>query len=245
MSIVARIFGKKIKGLGQALTDQIILLDPKTASEAQIDELDANFQQLSLQLAEAEQSLTREQQEADAIETNYNRKVTAARILGNKAETATDLAEKDKFNASLEALLNEIEKMQSDVEREKAEAVDARNLRDQLNETTRAMAENLKSVRSALKSAERSRRKPRPRPPRKAPKSPRNSPESRKPAAGSTRSLRRSTRKRQSMKPRPQPRRPESTCSSRHRAATPISKLPCVKPAANRPKPTSNRAWPR
>lgn len=155
MSILARIGLRKAQSVGRAITDAIIKLDPDTATDAQIDELDAQFRDLSFQLAQSEQALNREEQEAVAAQTTFERKKKAAQILQRQADEATDAGKKAQLESSLDKLLDELEGMKADVDREKQEAEDAKALRDQLQETTKAMADNLKQVRGALTQAKR------------------------------------------------------------------------------------------
>lgn len=153
MNLLARMGYKKLGQVGEAITTSIINLDPDTATEAQIDELDAKFKEMSIQLEEANQSLKKEQAEAINKQKEYDKKKAAAMLLQQKAADATDPDLKASLEKSLSTIVGELEEMKADVAREKQEADDALALRDQLNEATEAMAKNLKEVRGALEQA--------------------------------------------------------------------------------------------
>jgi len=153
-------FGKFIKHYGKnkitqgiaALNDAIVSFDPEGATEAAIAEMEENFDQINREFSKAKQEWTREQAEADQIVALYNKRLAAAEhIQGQLADDPTNA----QLNDALTQLVGTLEEMQSDVDREKEEAVDAKEVMDELEATVTMYADKLKSARSDMQKAAR------------------------------------------------------------------------------------------
>lgn len=144
-------YGKgKLQDGVRALNDAIVSFDPEGASEAAIDEMEENFDKINKEFSTAKQEWAREQKEADVIVELRDKRMAAAEHIAGQLESDTDNAQ---LNEALNQLLDSLDEMTDDVEREKEEAVDAKALMDELDETVKMYATKLKNARSDMKKA--------------------------------------------------------------------------------------------
>ncbi|MCE5333596.1 MAG: hypothetical protein LLG06_03305 [Desulfobacteraceae bacterium] len=131
----------------------LVTLDPETATEAQIAEFSDQLRKASEELARARAGYQKEQKEANEIQMLYNKRLQAATILEAQAAEAADPGQKASIQASLEKMINMLESMAPDVEREKRDAEDAKQLMDELTGFVEESARALKEARSRLDHA--------------------------------------------------------------------------------------------
>lgn len=157
-------FGKLMKHYGKgkiaegisALTDAIVAFDPEGATEAEIEVMEENFDTVNKEFSKAKQEWAREQKEADEVVALYNRRLDAAGILQGQVDADPTNVQ---VQTGLAELVTALESMTDDVDREKEEAADAKEVMDELEQTVKMYAENLKNARSQLKSAARNMEK--------------------------------------------------------------------------------------
>ena len=150
-------YGKtKAEDLRNSIVGVLANWDPEGASEAEIDEMNDKLVQVSEQCAKAKNAMVKEKNEADAIVKLYNQRVDAANLLKSQVDAETDTTAKASKEKSLNTLLDTLEKMAPDVEREKQEAVDAEDFFKYLEGITISAAEKLKTARSEYNDAIRS-----------------------------------------------------------------------------------------
>lgn len=149
--------GKIQQGI-RGLNDAIVSFDPEGATEAAIQEMQENFDTINIEFSKAKQEWSREENEAKAIVTLYNKRVAAAEHISGQMEKAKG-GTKSQLDAALNQLLGELESMTPDVDREKEEAADAKDIMDELDATVVMYAEKLKTARSQMKSAARGMQK--------------------------------------------------------------------------------------
>jgi len=152
MGFFAKFGGEKLKQAKQSLTQAIVEFDPETASDAAIEMMDEQVDELSRELAKANQDLKKESMEADAAKVNYNRKVEVAGKLQDKIDEASG-AKAKSLQTSLDTLLEDIESTRSDVELEIQEAADAQLVVDDFQQAIEMAVSKLKSARSDHKKA--------------------------------------------------------------------------------------------
>jgi chromosome segregation ATPase len=148
-------FGKqKAQQTGQSLVQMLAAWDPDTASAAEIEQMEERLDKLTTQVAQARQTWQKEQEEADAIEKLYDQRMKAAELLQGKLEQASgdEAAELEK---ALNELVDMLESMQPDIEREMEEAVEAEAFMKELEEVAAMSAEKLKTARRTLENAKR------------------------------------------------------------------------------------------
>ncbi len=130
------------------MTDAIVKFDPEGASEAEIAAMEEQFDQVNREFSKAKTEWKKEQAEADEIVELRDKRIAAAEVLQGKADGGDSNAE-----AGLLQLLDALEDMQDDIEREVEEAADAKEVMDELEETVNMFATKLKTARSDMKKA--------------------------------------------------------------------------------------------
>lgn len=151
-------FGRFIKHYGKnkivdginALNDAIVSFDPEGATEAAIAEMEENFDEINREYSKAKQDWSREQKEADDIVKLYDQRLAAAEHIQKQLESDPNNAQ---LNDALTQLVTVLEEMRDDVEREKEEAQDAKEVMTELEATVQMYATKLKTARSDMKKA--------------------------------------------------------------------------------------------
>lgn len=155
-------YGKqKVKDAGDMLISALVAFDPEGATEAEINEMSEKLVEVSEKAAKARQTMVREKQEAEQIAALYNQRISAAEILKKKLDETADAAQKQTLEKSLTTLLDTVEGMGPDVEREKEEAHDAEEFFKYLEQVTTESADKLKKARGEYSTAVRKMEKAR------------------------------------------------------------------------------------
>lgn len=141
--------GKIQQGIA-SLNDAIVSFDPEGATEAAIQEMEENFDNINKEFSKAKQEWSREQGEADAIVKLRDQRMAAAEHISGQLEADP---ENSQLNDALNQLLDALEEMSDDIEREVEEAVDAKEVMDELDATVKMYADKLKTARSDMKKA--------------------------------------------------------------------------------------------
>lgn len=141
--------GKIQRGIA-SLNDAIVSFDPEGATEAAIQEMEENFDNINREFSKAKQEWSREQGEADAIVKLRDQRMAAAEHIAGQLENDPNNAQ---LNDALNQLVEALEDMAEDIDRELEEAVDAKEVMDELEETVKMYATKLKSARSDMKKA--------------------------------------------------------------------------------------------
>jgi len=141
--------GKITQGV-QALNDAIVSFDPAGATEAAISEMEENYDKINLEFSKTKQEYSREQAEADEMESLQSQRISAAENIASQLDDDPDSAQ---LNEALNQLVTAIEEMDEDVKREVQEAVDAKDIMDELGATVKMYGEKLKTARTDMKKA--------------------------------------------------------------------------------------------
>ena len=141
--------GKIQQGIA-SLNDAIVGFDPEGATEAAIQEMEENFDNINREYSKAKQEWSREQGEADTIVKLQTQRMAAAEHIAGQLESDPD---NTQLNGALNQLLTALEEMQDDIQREVDEAVDAKEVMEELDLTVKMYADKLKSARSDMKKA--------------------------------------------------------------------------------------------
>jgi chromosome segregation ATPase len=148
-------FGVKMDQAVEAGIQALVRWDPKSASEAELRTMEQHLDELGREVAMARQAFDREQKEADAIQLLSHQRMAAAEQLQSQLGAETDQGRKASLEQSLATLVGMLEKMAPDVEREKQDAVDAKEFLDMLENTYAEAGGKLKTARSELDRAQR------------------------------------------------------------------------------------------
>jgi chromosome segregation ATPase len=147
--------GVKADKAVQAGVEALVRWDPQSASEAELRTMEQHLDDLGRQVAAARQSYERERKEADAIQALSQQRMAAAEQLQNQIAAESDLARKTGLERSLETLVSMLEQMTPEIEREKKDAVEAKDFLEMLEKTYAEAGGKLKQGRSELERARR------------------------------------------------------------------------------------------
>ncbi|MBV5308152.1 hypothetical protein [Chromatium okenii] len=155
LSFIRHFAGVKTDQAMQVGIEALVRWDPKGATEAELRAMEQRLDELGLEVAQARASYEREKKEADAIQTLLNQRMAAAELLQTQVAVEFDAARRASLEKSLNTLLDMLEQMTPDVEREVAEAADAQSFLAMLETTYADAGSKLKAARSQLERAER------------------------------------------------------------------------------------------
>lgn len=155
LQFMSNLLGVKVSQAANAGIEALVRWDPKSASEAELRTMEQRLDDLGREVAEARASYDREKREADAIQSLAQQRLAAADHLQRQSAVETDPGRKAALEASLTTLVDMLEKMQPDIDREKQDAVDAKDFLEMLERTYAEAGGKLKQGRSELERAQR------------------------------------------------------------------------------------------
>lgn len=155
MQFIGNLLGVKANHAVNAGIEALVRWDPQGATEAELRTMEQHLDELGMQVAQARQNYDREQKEADAIQALAHQRMAAAEALQNQTNGETDPARKIALEKSLATLLDMMEKMAPDVDREAHDAADAKLFLEQIEAAYADAGGKLKTARSELDSAQR------------------------------------------------------------------------------------------
>jgi chromosome segregation ATPase len=149
------LIGVKMDKAAAAGVEALVRWDPKSASEAEMRTMEQRLDDLGREVALARQSYDKEKREADAIQELSHQRMAAAEQLQRQTDAEGDPTRKGALEKSLGTLVSMLEQMTPEIEREKSEAVDAKDYLGMLEQTYAEAGGKLKSARSELERAQR------------------------------------------------------------------------------------------
>jgi chromosome segregation ATPase len=155
LKFMQNLIGVKFDKAAQAGVEALVRWDPKSASEAEMRTMEQHLDDLGREVAQARRSYDNENKEAEAIQILSQQRMSAAEQLQDKVEAETDPTRKVALEKSLETLVSMLETMAQEVDREKTEALDAKNFLEMLEQTYAEAGGKFTSARSALEQAQR------------------------------------------------------------------------------------------
>ena len=155
LSFLRNMVGVKTDKAMQAGVEALVRWDPQSASEAELRTMEQHLDDLGQQVAMARQSYDREQKEADAIQALSAQRMAAAEQLQKQIAAEPDATRKTALEHSLETLVSMLEQMAPEIEREKKDAVDAKDFLEMLEKTYAEAGGKLRQGRSELERARR------------------------------------------------------------------------------------------
>jgi chromosome segregation ATPase len=154
-SFIRNLVGVKTDQAVQGAVEALVRWDPKSATEAELRTMEQHLDELGRQVAEARASYTKEKKEADAIKALSSQRMAAAEQLQRQMDAETDPARKASFEKSLATIVNMLEQMAPDVDREVQDEVDAHEFLTMLEDSYNQAGAKLKDAKSALERAQR------------------------------------------------------------------------------------------
>lgn len=147
--------GVKADQAVQSGIEALVRWDPKGATEAELRAMEQHLDELGLEVAEARAAYEREKKEADTIQSLLGQRMAAAEMLQGQIAAEFDLTRRTQLERSLHTLLDMLEQMAPDVEREASEAADAQDFLAMLEKTYADAGAKLREARGQLERAER------------------------------------------------------------------------------------------
>lgn len=154
-AFIRNLVGVKTDQAANAAIEAIVRWDPQGATEAELRTMEEHLDRLGIQVAQAQQTFEKENKEAKVIQELSHQRMMAAERLQAQASSETDPGRKAELEKSLATLVNMLEEMAADVDREKAEAADAEEFLTALRQTYDQAGQKLKSARGELQKAQR------------------------------------------------------------------------------------------
>lgn len=155
LQFIGNLLGVKTDQAVNAGVEALVRWDPQSATEAELRTMEQNLDDLGFQVARARQEYDREEKEAEAIQATSKQRMAAAEQLQAQVNAATDPAMKANLEKSLGILVDMLEKMQPDIDRETKQAADAKSFLEMLEGTYAEAGGKLKAARGALEQAQR------------------------------------------------------------------------------------------
>ena len=136
-------------------TSAVVAFDPETASKAQIAMMEAELKKLGNRLAEAEAEVQREHRETRDIERSYQQYLQAAQVLHSKLESADDEDKCAELELSLGKVIDKLEQLKPEIERERKEDQEIELWRSELRSSFEELALKVRRAQGELVSARR------------------------------------------------------------------------------------------
>src|SRR5262249_20237804 len=155
LTFIRNLAGVKTDKAIQTGVEALVRWDPQSASEAELRTMEQHLDDLGRQVATARQSYDREQREADAIQALSQQRMAAAEQLQKQIAAEPDATRKAGLERSLETLVTMLEQMTPEIEREKKDAVDAKDFLEMLEKSYADAGGKLRQGRCELERAQR------------------------------------------------------------------------------------------
>jgi chromosome segregation ATPase len=147
--------GVKTDHAVQAGVEALVRWDPQGATEAELRSMEQHLDELGLQVAQARAAYDRERKEAEAIKALLHQRMAAAEQLETQRTTEINAERRASLEKSLGTLLDMVEQMTPDVERETQDETEAQDFLATLEKTYAEAGAKLRAARSQLERAQR------------------------------------------------------------------------------------------
>ena len=133
----------------------VVAFDPQAASKAQLTMMEAELNKLGHRLAEAEAEVAREHRETEELKQSYQQYLQAAEILQVKLQEGDNPEAGAETKASLARVIDKLELMKPEIEREESEDQEVEAWRSELRQAFEELAKKIRSAQTELKTAHR------------------------------------------------------------------------------------------
>ena len=147
--------GVKTDQAVQAGVEALVRWDPQGATEAELRTMEQHLDELGLQVAQARAAYDRERKEAETIKALLHQRMAAAEQLEAQRNIEFNAERKASLEKSMGTLLDMIEQMTPDVEREAQDETEAQDFLAMLEKTYADAGAKLRAARSQLGRAQR------------------------------------------------------------------------------------------
>lgn len=146
---------QQARGVLEEFASAVVAFDPHAASEAQVRMMEEELNRLGNRLAEAEAELRREHQETEQLRKSYDQYLQAAQVLESRLSTETDADRTAATEVSLAKVLDKLERLRPEIEREIREDREVEAWRGELRTAFEEMAAKIRAAHAELGSARR------------------------------------------------------------------------------------------
>ncbi len=153
-SFMKSFVGVKGQQLGQDIVKAIVEMDPQSASQAQLDQMEQDLDKAGAVIQKLRADYDRELREYDAVKKRYDQYLAAAELLQRKLDDPTT-ADKAGVESSLNKLVAQLEQLQPEVSAEEKDVIEVKELIDQAQAAYREKAEALTNAKQGLERAKR------------------------------------------------------------------------------------------
>lgn len=152
MPFLRNFLGAKGGQAAQGLTKALVQLDPEAASQADLATMSQDLDRAGLVIQKLRADLGREQAELDQVTQQYHELMAAAELLQKKADAAAE-ADRPALQASLAKLVERIEQLAPDLDRDKHDVEATQQLLTEAEDAYQAKAGALADARHNLERA--------------------------------------------------------------------------------------------
>ncbi len=153
-SFMKSFVGVKGQQLGQDIVKAIVEMDPESASQAQLDQMEKDLDKAGAVIQKLRTDYDRELREYQDAKKRYDQLLAAAELLQRKLDNPAT-ADKAGIEASLSKLLGQLEQLQPEVEAEQKDVDEVQAMLDQAQAAYREKAEALTQAKQNLERAKR------------------------------------------------------------------------------------------
>ncbi|MBF0130256.1 MAG: hypothetical protein HQL33_09700 [Alphaproteobacteria bacterium] len=151
-SFMQHFFGVKGKQLGKDIVEAIVSIDPESASQAQLLQMETDLDKAGMVLQKIRADLDREVREAEAATKRYDQMMSAAEHLQARIDDPAT-TDKASIEASLAKLVTQLEEFAPQVEQERRDVVEVQALLDEAQAAYKAKAAALSGAKQHLDRA--------------------------------------------------------------------------------------------
>lgn len=147
MSFLTKFFGVKGKQIKEGAANILVSIDPESASEAEVEAIREDLEEVTEKVVIAEIYLEKESAETKVEEDKVNNAMGALEILQADFETAEG-SEKSAIEADMIGLMDEVDEASSELERELQEDAEAKEDLDFWKTRQKELADYLKKTKN-------------------------------------------------------------------------------------------------
>jgi len=145
----------KASGILNDFASAVVAFDPQTATKAQVAMMEVELNKLGGRLSEAEAEVRREHNETLDIEGRYEQYLQAAKILEHKLAETEGSEKKEEIEASLIRVVECLEQLKPELERERHEDQEVESWRCELRRSFEELVQKVRAAQNQMGSAHR------------------------------------------------------------------------------------------
>lgn len=140
----------KVNDVAKDVTSAIISIDPEGASEAQLNMMLEKLSDVSRNVAKYRRAYQKDLDETEEWKTKLHNTISAIEVLENDLSSVSD-SQAIKVGEAIDSLLDEVEKIESEIARETIEDSEAKEILDTYQKAEKELAEKIKLSRESLR----------------------------------------------------------------------------------------------